>query len=772
MSDLYINNVWHRYSRDTYKSITGTLSANYSGLRLNVSFSGSTFSNYKLSGGGYPDTGNQDTIRIFIDGEQVAETKVGMNSSTPNIYISGYRDVSTTSHNVSMTIQCGDYISCPYNYYHNPCNLGNISMPSPYTQPTEYALTVTPNIGRIREVLESGTVISGTEFSGSQSITLGAGSNLSDVKLLLFPNVSWSYGRWDNVSSNIKNSVISTFDAPTSTSGTTKFILDYTKFTDGASYKVAIRFSDGHYYWISGDDDTIYTYEKPIMTQLTNFTQPFSPQDGKTLKWKTNSRRWKNLENEFVTRVLNNDDQTKSLNNAPQEPKYSTSNSYTEATPSIPLNKNTINELFSDDARSVGLMDGTIRVDRTNNSEGAGYRAVGTTTIQVQYQPTKSPTNGTVTYNNKSISRNTVFIQDIPTIDIDWSYPITSGAAGSGAAGVVDGYILRVYSDSSYTQQYGIDKVIQVTQNASNAKWKLNTKTELKRGVLNYLKITPYYDKPNGTGKIEGQKSLQMALVTPISRINTPVIEYPINNSNWHNKNFRILLQLPSDDDISELGLSNDEYRYQDIELKITPNNMSANAVTYSFKNNPEIFSTDTLSHTKKIAINPSVLDTLPNASTYKLELRVQKNYYITTGENSYSKWSTAVIVKNTALNNLNLTSGQEIELSHYDYVRNASVRLHDTYPIYTLNSNNVSQKVGDQIDYKEYDGMITDILNIQKGVNEYCSYDQDRNAIKFKNTINTLNGEQEYITAELEGTEIDGRNYMNILINEMNKLI
>lgn len=776
MSDLYIDNVWHRHSSKTYKSIKGTLSANYSGLRLNVSFSGSTFSNYQLSGGGYPATGNQDTIRIFIDDEQVAETKVNMNSSTPNIYISGYRDVSTTSHNVYMTIQCGDYISCPYNYYHNPCNLGNISMPSPYKAPTisfrgNNALTP---ISRVDD----------GSWTVNYSVTSPTGATIYDTGIDIMV-----FGTADNV---LQNHSFGTAVGDRQSSFTIKS--SGTNIKDGMKFTTRLYVNDRdnngteHYNHNSGSNLTTRTYLKPIMTGITDFKDiPFSPQDNKKLQWTTNCNKWSanNLEKAFETTIAkgrNNDvylDDSKLEQKIPQNPfnirdgeSYSTSNncSYT-------ITKTMLDNLFTDNERSVSVMDGVLRVNRNNKSaykeDGSPYTAWATTTIKIQYQPTKSPTNGTVTYNNKSISRNTIFIQDIPTIDIDWSYPITSGAAG-----VVDGYILRVYSDSGYTQQYGKDKVIQVTQNASKATWKLNTKTELKRGVLNYLKITPYYKKPNrsdvtnSASRIEGQKSLQMALVTPISRINTPVIKYPINNSNWHNKNFRILLQLPSDDDISELGLSNNEYRYQDIELKITPNNMSANAVTYSFKNNPEIFSTDTLSHTKKIAINPSVLDTLPNASTYKLELRVQKNYYITTGENSYSKWSTAVIVKNTALNNLNLTSGQEIELSHYDYVRNASVRLHDTYPIYTLNSNNVSQKVGDQIDYKEYDGMITDILNIQKGVNEYCSYDQDRNDIKFQNTINTLNGEQEYITAELEGTEIDGRNYMNILINEMNKLI
>ena len=681
--------------------------------------------------------------------------------------------------NISIHFTCGQTGGCIRGYPDVVVGSGKLSLPyNPYKASTISFRGTNPLTGISR--------INTGSWKVNYKVTSPTGATIKDtgIDIMVF---------------GTKNSVLQNHSFGTAVGdrqGSFTIKSSGTNIKDGMKFTTRLYVNDldnngiWHYIHNTDTNQVTRTYKIPVMTNITNFTKPFSPQDNTKLYWTTNCRVWATSgEKEFVTSVMNNSKRNLKLDKddgVPQEPTNNidgTNKAATQINTPLILDSSVLNDLFDKNDRSNlvmtsgtseprGYMNGVIRVERDNPSatnNGGPYTAWATTTIQVQYQPTKSPTNGTVTYNNKSISRNTIFIQDIKTIDIDWSYPVKPIG---GAAGVVDGYILRVYSDSGYTQQYGKDKVIQVTQNASNAKWKLNTKTELKRGVLNYLKITPYYDKPNGTGKIEGQKSLQMALVTPISRINTPVIEYPINNSNWHNKNFRILLQLPSDDDISELGLSNDEYRYQDIELKITPNNMSANAVTYSFKNNPEIFSTDTLSHTKKIAINPSVLDTLPNASTYKLELRVQKNYYITTGENSYSKWSTAVIVKNTALNNLNLTSGQEIELSHYDYVRNASVRLHDTYPIYTLNSNNVSQKVGDQIDYKEYDGMITDILNIQKGVNEYCSYDQDRNDIKFQNTINTLNGEQEYITAELDGTEIDGRNYMNILINEMNKLI
>ena len=667
------------------------------------------------------------------------------------------------NNNTSVTV----VYYCNYNNIEGGCNTGTPStttftLPAgalyynPYSEPTSYNLTVSPTIGKVDN----------TTFSGSHSITLGSGGVLDWVLLLVFPYTSWNYGRWDYVSSSVRNSVLASFNAPTSASGTTNFTLSSGTFSDGARYKVAIRFSDNHYEWISGDDDTIYTYLKPIMTNITNFEDPFSPQDNVVMSWYTNSRMWTSMEEEFQTNISNGD-VSLPQSQVSQAPTNSSSNGYSNtSTQAKTITKEVLNALFSNEDRSVSVMHGTLVVDRISTS--GGYRAWASTTIDVQYQPVKAPLNGTITNSSgTSVAGNTIVIQDTPTITLDWTYPITSGAAG-----VVDGYVIRIYKDSNYSQQVGNAKIVNVTQNASSGTCELNTKSDLSRGVMNYVKITPFYTKPNGTGRIEGTQSLQMRLVLPISRINTPVISYPVNNSNWHNKNFRILLQLPSDDDIDVLGLTDSEYRYQDIDVKITPNNNSSNAITYTYKNNPEIFSTETISHTKKIAINPSLVTSFPDVTTYKIEIRVQKNYYVTTGSKSYSKWSSAVVIKNTPVNTLNLTSGQIIEDDHYKYVRDASVRLHATYPISALNKNNIAQTNGDQIDFKEYDAISSDIVLIRQNVNNYCTYDTSRVTVRFQNNISTIKGKREIITAEKEDAELSGRNYLNILIDDMNLLV
>ena len=420
-------------------------------------------------------------------------------------------------------------------------------------------------------------------------------------------------------------------------------------------------------------------------------------------------------------------------------------------------------------------MSGSITLTRRNDKAGTNYDASDTKSFKVQYQPTKTPTGGNVTNSSgTSVKGNTIIVQDIPTINIDWSYP-NSGTA----RGVVNGYILRVYSDSSYSSKVGSDHIINVNSWGASGTKSLNTKTQLKRGVMNYAKIIPFYTKPDGTGRIEATdtNTLKIQLVKPISKLDPPTIEYPINNSEWHNKYFRVLLQMPYDGDIQSLIDDNtiqrtSDYRYSDIQIKITPS--SGSAITYSTTNST-IWSKaiGNITHNSKIAVCPSLISAFPNASSYQIQMRVKKAYYNLTEAQSWSDWTSAITIRNTAITNLSLSVGQEILATHYKTVRNASVRLYNTYPIQSGGLNgNIDQNRGDQIDYSEYQAIYNTILAIKNGVNGYCTY--DNTDVSFARAINDLTTnppKQEFITAEKTPSSIAGRNYKNILIDDMNKL-
>lgn len=638
---------------------------------------------------------------------------------------------------------------------HDDVNIGSLSIDripyNPYSEPSIGTLSITPEIG----------IFNSQNFNYRWSMSKGT-NNLSWVHLDMYQHGTDNCLDWKNVGTGFGNRSENFKFGSGETGG------GYT----GGKFQGMVALHDGRSRFTT-NRVTIYTYTKPTMS--ASLSSLFSPQDNASLTWTTNSRTWvnSNRENNFQT-IATINGQTISVSQNPTNSTDGSSQTSGSGNSVTFDNSFLINTAkYTASQRSVAQMSGSITITRRNDKAGTTYDASDTKSFKVQYQPTKSPTGGNVTNSSgTSVKGNTIIVQDIPTINIDWSYP-NSGTA----RGVVNGYIVRVYSDSNYSTQVGSDYIINVSSWGASATKSLNTKTQLKRGVMNYAKIIPFYTKPDGTGRIEGTNSLNTQLVKPISKLDPPTIEYPINNSEWHNKYFRVLLQMPYDGDIQSLIDDNtiqrtSDYRYSDIQIKITPS--SGSAITYSTTNST-IWSKaiGNITHNSKIAVCPGLISAFPNASSYQIQMRVKKAYYNLTEAQSWSDWTSAITIKNTAITNLSLSAGQEILATHYKTVRNASVRLYNTYPIQSGGLNgNIDQNRGDQIDYSEYQAMYNTILAIKNGVNGYCTY--DNTDVSFARTINDLTTnppKQEFITAEKTPSSIAGRNYKNILIDDMNKL-
>ena len=94
---------------------------------------------------------------------------------------------------------------------------------------------------------------------------------------------------------------------------------------------------------------------------------------------------------------------------------------------------------------------------------------------------------------------------------------------------------------------------------------------------------------------------------------------------------------------------------------------------------------------------------------------------------------------------------------------------------IESINSDNVERKQHDIIYAKDYQGIYNTILNIQSRVNNYTTFDSNRDNIKFNQNITNLSDnnktKQELITAAKISNDPIGRNYKNILVECMNKL-
>ena len=632
-----------------------------------------------------------------------------------------------------------------------------ITQYNPYTPFSDVTFnSISPVIGRFND----------TTHTATYSVTDGT-DNLTSVKLRLFDM------------SNVLRAEYS-FGTGKGSNKTGTFKINAPANATGWHYKAEIQVKDGTTTKTSGRRD-VYTYMMPTMSALTfsatNITSgtTFSPQDNAKVTYTTNSRKWtfSGGEANFTTKCTINGTE---VNASSQAPTNNTNEQSITATSSENITNSILEARFNANARSVAKMTGTITMTRINTSASSNnYKASNSLTFYVQYQPTKTPTGGGVTKSDgTSVKGTTVFIQDVPTINVDWAYPSTSGAAG-----VVNGYKIGVFKDSACTQLVGSYFYQTGTSKA------LDTKTQLQRGVMNYIKITPYYYKPNQTGAVTddskiilGTQSYTGQLVKPLSKLDAPIIDYPINNTTWHNEKFRILVQSSNDDDIDTLvsqGIitNRDDYRYADIEIRITRGTTST---TYSAVNNSNIFSKTiaNIKHKEKIAICPGIIG-LPTGSSnkFKVEVRYKKAYYNLTEEEAWSKWA-EVNISVEAINNLSLSRGQKILASHYMTPRTASVRLYNVYPIDAQGlNNNVARSSGDEILYRDYTAIYNTILSIKNGVNGYCTYDNTNVSFTIPITDLTDNPpKQEYITAEKVSTSPNGRNYMNILIDDMNDLI
>ena len=180
-----------------------------------------------------------------------------------------------------------------------------------------------------------------------------------------------------------------------------------------------------------------FTHTKPSISSLSVLNisnninvSTFSPQDSTAFKWYTNARIWSG-EGNFVTNinidgssVTNNADTTNSgpWNNSPYNTDIITvtpSGKYTVpssdwAVSSLTSGGYNVQNIFDVNKRSVAQLPFTLNVGRVNPSVGVvtsttnNYYAYVTTSATIQYQPTQSPANDTVTDGINNVQGKTV----------------------------------------------------------------------------------------------------------------------------------------------------------------------------------------------------------------------------------------------------------------------------------------------------------------------------------------------------------------------------
>ena len=408
-----------------------------------------------------------------------------------------------------------------------------------------------------------------------------------------------------------------------------------------------------------------------------------------------------------------------------------------------------------------------------------------TKTLKVYWKPENRIDSASYKINNSSgtsVMGDQIVINDsnLTGIYVQWTY-----STDVPKAGFVEGYRVRVYKSGASAPYY--DTLI-TNMNTKNI---IIPKLMIPKGVATQISITPYYtcgltntdaNKENFVYATESR----LRFVKLISKLEKPVIKYPVNNTTWINKYIRIALQLPRDADADIQG---DNYRYEDIELTIDDTytihfKQGSSGATTSGTNvvSTDCFSTTTLEHMKKIVIQPSLsAQTAPlSDGVHKFKIRVKKQYNTDASFNGWSDWSDTVTVTFKTYS-YTVNEGDKILAAHYntihDYVTSIATTYGVTAPPIGIRAVQ-NETIISQAQYT-YSRMFKPIQDVMILIRDYCTYDNDKTALKFNNGNNIVTSfptYEEYVTAVKTksgwtSANPNGRNYMKHIFDYGSKL-
>lgn len=385
----------------------------------------------------------------------------------------------------------------------------------------------------------------------------------------------------------------------------------------------------------------------------------------------------------------------------------------------------------------------TIKVRRVN-ANSTGLTAETTfNAAKVLYTPTvavknlifkKNTSTGTTINPGETIDKS-----EVTNIYTTWDVPTGS------ATGVISGYRIIIKSANEKTVTY------YTSTNSYNV-----PVSDLTACQSHTVQVNAYYLE---NGNRHYGPSTTSNYVLPMSRLTTPQISYPANNSNWINRKFRVLFTLPSDPDY--LSLPSDVragYIYKDVELQIN------GSVILSWTANPTTFSLETVSYMAKTVINPSLISSFPTSSNqYTLRMRVRKNYGDPNSSIAWSDWSPVVTV-NVQTASFSVNQFDEIMASHYNNMRNVLLRMRNTYPLFTFKTIAVTAGQS-KIQRSDYSNSYNDLTSIVNAINTWGEFASSRSAVKLP-TLASFTPRIEEIKYNSPG------NYIKVMYDLANSLV
>ena len=516
------------------------------------------------------------------------------------------------------------------------------------------------------------------------------------------------------------------------------------------------------------DSRTLYTYTNPTLSNLTKTIPIINANQTETFSWVTNAPAWKsrNLENHILSMYINGN-------------KITEINSGNEKNDITTIRVPNIGKYVNFDPSKLNGQTVDVKLVKSHANDSNVPEVSQTTQVIVRRIPTQYINKNSVVYRlvNSDGSIGVTLPEDAIVdrkknkgIQVSFSYPSNTSTEHYG---IVHGYRITIFADNNaniFQKDYdstslNFNTIIDVNSLKWSSKNKIRIQAYYRHSDTNYNKST--------NGQIYLGPYIEKGFPTVITRLDKPTIDYPAQGSSWINNNYRILFQLPNDGDFNLYPSSiSNNYIYRDIQVKITG---GSTTVTYSWLNNPEIFSIDKTTYKAKVAINPSLISTHPIASSYTIQIRVRKNYgypdATAYAEDSWSDWSDkrTFSIKSYSLF---VNEGDYIMASHYKVMYDMISAMRNTYPTYNLKCKLV--KRGDIILASDYDLVYQDIWSCYNTVNNWGKYGSTKNKVKFNqgNVIPSFNSNVgEFVTDLANDTKPVGRNYMIIMINDANLL-
>jgi len=320
---------------------------------------------------------------------------------------------------------------------------------------------------------------------------------------------------------------------------------------------------------------------------------------------------------------------------------------------------------------------------------------------------------------------------------ISWTYP-------TGETGIVTGYSLKLSATGVADVNYTL---------ASNISSLIIKKEDIIPGKFYTLTTAAYYSSNITSNK--GPNTSVANFIVYDKGTAIPSIIFPLDNTYWAGPYFRIIIQMPEDQNYSLTS-----YRYEDIQIKF--NNLDA--YTYGMVTNTGIVA------------RPDDFSLIPSTLTHKCQVVFKNRTLFTAGvtvkvrvktPTAWTEWSPQITIQQLPITNINfnhIANETKVLASDMNNLINVVQKLTEAYGINT--NEDLTLKIADNslIRVSDFTYLQTALQAIITKINAYI--DVQRPKVRIKTFSDTTFSTNQKIVANA------ANNYFIIIKNQIDTII